>query len=145
MSPRWPWLAGLWLTASPVAADTIPNDIDFVCHLHHAGGIDLNSIGKLPPSIKDWIASNIGPMADRGAPFNATDVIADKKLPTARFLRAGRVNDYWFIWYERGGIAFTKHIVLLHLDLELTQVADETYTNMEDPCPMTDALLDQQR
>ena len=49
MSPRWPWLAGLWLMASPAASDTIPNDIDFICSLHHKGGIDLNSIDKLPP------------------------------------------------------------------------------------------------
>ncbi len=143
MSPRWPLLAGLLLAASPAAADTLPDNVDFVCSLHHKGGIDLNSITKLPPSIKSWIASNIGAMADRGAPFNATDVIIDKNAPGARFIRAGRVNDFWFIWYERGGIAHTKHIVFLQLGLELTQLADKTYTTMEDPCPLTDALIDQ--
>ena len=143
MSPRWPWLAGLLLAASPAASDTIPDNIDFICSLHHKGGIDLNSIGKLPPSLKSWIASNIGAMADRGGPFNATDVIIDKNAPGARFIRAGRYNDFWFIWYERGGIAHTKHIVFLQLGLELTQLADKTYTTMDDPCPMTDALIDQ--
>jgi hypothetical protein len=145
MIARWLAFAGLLLAAPPALADAMPNDIDFICHLHHAGGVDLNSITKLPPSLKSWIASNVGPMSDRGGPFNPTDVILDKNAPTARFIRAGRYNDSWFIWYERGGIAHTKHIVLLHLDLELTQVADKTYTTADDPCPLTDALLDQQR
>ena len=45
--------------------------------------------------------------------------------------------------YERGGIAHTKHIVFLQLGLELTQLADKTYTFQDDPCPLTDALIDQ--
>ena len=145
MIARWLVAAGLLLAAPQALADAMPNDIDFICHLHHAGGIDLNSITKLPPSLQSWIKSNIGAMADRGAPYQATDVVTDKSLPSARFIRAGRYNDSWFLWYERGGIAHIKHIVLLHLDLELTQVADKTYTAMDDPCPLTDALIDQQR
>jgi hypothetical protein len=140
------WLVAAGLLAAPQAlAESMPNDIDFICHLHHAGGIDLNSITKLPPSLKSWIAGTVGPMSDRNGPFNPTDVILYKDAPAARFIRAGRINDNWFLWYEHGGVAHTKHIVLLHLELELTQIADKTYTAMDDPCPLTDALLDKQR
>ena len=74
MIARWLACAGLLLAAPPALADAMPNDIDFICHLHHAGGVDLNSITKLPPSLKSWIASNVGAMSDRGGPFAATDV-----------------------------------------------------------------------
>jgi len=131
--------AGL-LIAGAARADTMPSDIDVICTLHHPTS-QLNSLGKLPGSLKSWIASTIGPMADRGQPFNSTDVVT-KGLPATRFTRAGRFGNYWFVMFERGGIAYSKHVVLLHLDLELTQVADKTYAPTDDPCPMVDALLD---
>jgi hypothetical protein len=132
------------LSARPAGAWVMPNDIDFICTIHHVTASDLNSLKKLPDSVKAYIAGSIGPMADRGEFFNSTDVIA-KPAPSARFIRAGRVGDYWFLWYERGGIAYSKHIVVLHLDLELTQIADKTYGGQDDPCPLTDALIDKAR
>ena len=132
------------LCARPAGAWVMPNDIDFICSIHHVTASDLNSLKKLPDSVKAYISSAIGPMADRGEFFNSTDVIA-KPAPGARFIRAGRVGNYWFIWYERGGIAYSKHIVLLRMDLELTSVADRTYGSQDDPCPLTDALIDRQR
>ena len=128
------------LLAGAARADTMPNDIDFICTLHHPTS-QLNELAKLPGSLKSWIASTIGPMADRGQPFNSTDVVT-KGLPATRFLRAGQFGNYWFLMFERGGFGYSKHILLLHLDLELSQVADKTYTAQGDPCPMVDALLD---
>ena len=136
--------AFLLLCARPAGAWVMPNDIDFSCTLHHAAASDLNSLKKLPGSVKAYIAGSIGQMADRGEFFNVTDAV-EKPAPSARFIRAGRVGDYWFLWYERGGIAYSKHIVVLHLDLEMTQVADKTYGGQDDPCPLTDALIDRQR
>jgi hypothetical protein len=135
----WAVCASL-LLAGAAHADTMPNDIDFICTIHHRTS-QLNLLDKLPASLKSWIASTIGPMADHGQPFNSTDVVT-KGLPATRFLRAGQFGNYWFIMFERGGIAYSKHVVLLHLDLELTQVADKTYAPTDDPCPMVDALLD---
>jgi hypothetical protein len=133
----------LLLCARPAGAWVMPNDIDFICTLRHKGS-DLNSLTKLPASVRDYISSTIGQMADRGEFFNLTDVV-QKPAPSARFIRAGKFGDYWFLWYERGGIAYSKHIVLLHLDLELTPVADKTYGGQDDPCPLTDALIDKQQ
>jgi len=132
------------LCARPAGAWVMPNDIDFICTLRHRGGSDLNSLKKLPDSIRAYVASAIGEMVDRGEFFNSTDVIL-KPAPSARFIRAGKSGNYWFLWYERGGIAYSKHIVLLRMDLELTPVADKTYGSQDDPCPLTDALIDRQR
>lgn len=134
----------LLLSARPASAWVMPNDIDFICTIHHVTASDLNSLKKLPDSVKAYISGAIGAMADRGEAFNSTDVVV-KSAPATRFIRAGRVGDYWFLWYERGGIAYSKHIVLLHLDLELTPIADKTYGIQDDPCPITDALIDRQR
>jgi hypothetical protein len=127
------------LLAGAARADTMPSDIDVICTLHHPTS-QPNSLDKLPGSLKSWIKSAIGPMADRGQPFDSTDVVTG--LPGTRFLRAGRFGNYWFLMFEQGGITYSKRIVLLHLDLELTQVADKTYAPTDDPCPLVDALLD---
>ena len=80
---------------------------------------DCATIGtsqELPDSIKNAFATltHTKPfaLADLGAGFNATDLIAPG-LPGRRLVFAGRCQDRWFIEYEHGGIG--KSIALMVL------------------------------
>ena len=54
------------------------------------------------------------PMAERGAPFQATDVIMPgPRLPAARFVAARLTNCTLVIRYEHGGIAHTWETAVL--------------------------------
>ena len=99
--------AFLLLCARPAGAWVMPNDIDLICTLRHRTTSDLNSLKKLPDSVKAYVSGAIGRMADRDEAFNSTDVI-EKPAPATRFIRAGRIGEYWFLWYERGGIAYSN-------------------------------------
>lgn len=80
-------------------------------------------------------------MADRGAFFNAGDVVS-KPAPFNRFIRGGASGGYWFVWYEHGGIAYWHQIAIFRLDAPdapLT-VVDQRVTD-RDLCAETDRLL----
>ena len=48
------------------------------------------------------------PMAERGTPFQATDVLDSRRpLPSTRFVQARQVNCALAVRYEQGGIAHT--------------------------------------
>lgn len=50
-------------------------------------------------------------LADRGAPFESTDVGGD--APSRRLVLAAAVGDTWFIHYEHGGRGLHSHLVEL--------------------------------
>ena len=50
-------------------------------------------------------------VADRGRPFNVTDVTRDN-LPMRRLLTAGRDGDTWLVAFERGGRAHYVEVFL---------------------------------
>ena len=55
------------------------------------------------------------PMAERGAPFQATDVLDPQHpMPSARFVSARQVNCALAIRYEQGGIAHTWQTAQLY-------------------------------
>lgn len=54
----------------------------------------------------------IGGIADAGEFFESSDA-ATSNAPTARFIRAYFVQNTWFIWFERGGVALTRSTVAL--------------------------------
>jgi hypothetical protein len=92
----------------------------------------------LPPDVRKFVRDNFGAMADRGEDFNATDVIM-KPAPSRRFIRAGKSRGHWFLWYEQGGIAYWKGIVLF----DGARIAMQSRTNWSDDlCAETDRLLD---
>jgi hypothetical protein len=67
-----------------------------------------------------------------------------KPAPFRRFIRAGHSGDKWFIWYEHGGIAYNRNIVVLAWkpgDALPNLVAHESYSS-ENPCHQTDAILE---
>lgn len=52
-------------------------------------------------------------LADRGAPFQSTDVRAGGDPPSRRLMLAAASRDTWFIHYEHGGIGLHSHLVAL--------------------------------
>ena len=78
----------------------------------------VTSIRGLPLGVRDGLQTLFGSrtldIAEPGARFQVTDVIADTKLPTRRLVAAGCSTDHCLVYYERGGIAHTWHAALFH-------------------------------
>jgi len=111
------------------------------CVLKHASH-DVLSLRQLPASIRTALVKQAGEMADRGAFFNATDVVV-KPAPFSRFIRAGYTQGTWYVWYEHGGIAYWRQVVLFMIDPagHVHTSANQT-AHGQDLCELTDALLD---
>jgi hypothetical protein len=133
-----------FVTAALFACSAQADDVtaDLACKLHH-GVSEVNAFSKLPPPIAKFVLARTGEMAERDQFFNATDVIV-KPAPMHRFIRAGHTGDRWFVWFERGGIAYSKNIVVFDLTAGQNQprlVRHIRYFR-ENPCALTDAALD---
>ncbi|MDT5140024.1 MAG: hypothetical protein QOD58_4286 [Mycobacterium sp.] len=63
---------------------------------------EATGLSQLPPELHTFLP----PIADIGAPFNATDAVNDPNLPFRRLIRAGNRGSDWFVWYEHGGIGY---------------------------------------
>ena len=79
----------------------------------------VTSIRGLPIGVRDGLQTLFGSqtldIAEPGAEFQHTDVIADPKLPTRRLVAAGcTVDHYYLLYYERGGRASTWRVALFH-------------------------------
>jgi hypothetical protein len=61
----------------------------------------ISTLKQLPPEV----VSSLGQIADRGARYNATDVI-DSHLPMRRFLQASMTADQLIVQMECGGFAY---------------------------------------
>ncbi|MBL6853519.1 MAG: hypothetical protein ISS15_14320 [Alphaproteobacteria bacterium] len=111
------------------------------CVLKHPSK-DTLSLKTLPHGIRDALMKLAGGMADRGAFFNATDAIV-KPGPFQRFIRAGETQGAWYVWYEHGGLAYWRQIVLFMVDPSghVHMSANES-AHGRDLCEVTDALLD---
>ena len=76
----------------------------------------VTSIRGLPLGVRDALQALFGSqtldIAEPGAPFQATDVVVTPKLPVRRLVAAGCSADHCLVYYERGGIAHTWHVVL---------------------------------
>lgn len=82
-------------------------------------------------------------MARRDENFTSTDVVTGD-YPLRRFIRAGHVGNEWFVWFERGGIAYSKNIALFHLRLGRGVPIVRAFVSYatQNPCTVTDDLLD---
>lgn len=136
------WLAGLAAVLFLFGyADANPTKRDFICHLrHHAERVD--TLHKLPRDVRDALRGHAGAMADRGAFFNATDVVM-RPGPFERFIRADDFGAYWSVWYEHGGLAYWKQIVLIDRE-PVAHVVVSRHSSSGDLCAETDRLLDEQ-
>jgi hypothetical protein len=123
-------------------ATTTPANPDFTCSFTHPSK-SWTSLRKLPRPLRAYIRDKIGPMADRGAFFNAGDVVT-KPAPFNRFIRAGEIGERWFLWYEHGGFAYWRQILVFSSDPSGTpHVIAERHGDMQSSlCAQTDALLD---
>jgi hypothetical protein len=89
-------------TATPAAA--VPNtNCTLVTPVQ-----EVQSVTQLPPELLKLFP----PIADIGAPFNATDAVSDPTLPFRRLIRAGHRDADWFVWYEHGGIGYSWQAVV---------------------------------
>jgi hypothetical protein len=121
------------------APQPAPNGAD--CALKHTSH-DVLLLKQLPANIRGALIKLTGGMADRGEFFNATDVIM-KPAPGSRFIRAGETQGTWYVWYEHGGIAYWRQIVLFMIDPSGHVHTDANQSaHGRDLCEATDALLD---
>lgn len=54
-------------------------------------------------------------IANSGEPFEATDVIVDRRLPRRRLIRTGANGDLTSVEYDHGGIGLHQHFVLFQV------------------------------
>ncbi len=123
------------------AAQAAPANPDFTCTFSHPVK-SVDSLAKLPEPVRLYIQTKIGAMADRGAFYNATDVIM-KPGPSDRFIRGGAIGGEYFLWYEHGGISYWKTVVILTADAanKPVVVAQQNGGFPEGLCKATDALV----
>jgi len=78
----------------------------------------VTSIRGLPLGVRNGLQALWGSqaldIAEPGAEFQATDVVADPELPPRRLVAAGCSVDHCLVYYERGGTARTWQVALFH-------------------------------
>ncbi len=86
----------------------------------------VTSLRGLPLGVREELQTLFGvgglDIAEPGAAFQATDVMATPRLPSRRLVAAGCSNDHCLVYYERGGIAHTWQVVLFHWTPAATRV-----------------------
>ena len=131
------------LFATPARCGSLTQNANpaFTCKLRHKT-TNIDSLRRYPPNIRSYLKKQFEPMADRGQPFNDTDVVTHP-APFARFIRGGKAGSYWFLWYEHGGIAYWKKIEIFEVGRHgsVGAVAN-AMANSGSLCAATDHLLD---
>ena len=119
-----------------------PPNPDFTCTFSHSSK-SVDSLKQLPGPIRQALHLRVGEMADRGEFYNNGDIVT-KPAPFDRFIRGGEIGERWFVWYEHGGIAYWKQILLFGSDPSGTPhvIAEAHGTGSESLCAQTDRLLD---
>jgi hypothetical protein len=98
------------------AANALPESIR--THLNDDRFQIVTSVRGLPLGVRDELQtlfrSNFLDIAEPGAAFRATDVVAESDLPARRLVLAACAIDHCLIYYERGGSAPTWLVALFH-------------------------------
>jgi hypothetical protein len=85
----------------------------------------VTSIRGLPLGVRDGLQTLFGSqvleIAEPGAEFQVTDDVVNPALPIRRLIAAGCSIDHCLVYYERGGIAHSWHVVLFHWTPALTR------------------------
>ena len=137
-------IACLLLSAGGAIASEEPGSADFTCKLSHAATM-VDSLRALPPAVARALHAKVGDMAERGGAFNPTDVVSPEEHAAGRrFIRAAHAGGKWIVWYEQGGIAYFKAIVVFEAEAKGALFASGEYqgnwnANM---CADTDKILD---
>ena len=78
----------------------------------------VTSVRGLPLGVRDALQGLFGSpalnIAEPGAAFHATDEVVDPTLPIRRLVAAGCSTDHCLVYYERGGVAHTRHVALFY-------------------------------
>jgi hypothetical protein len=139
------------------AASAVPPapDADLQCKFRHSVE-EVTAISEVPPQVQNAMLARMDPsaregwnfqwhdvMAPRGGQFNSTDVVT-VGYPSRRFIRAGHDGSEWFVWFEQGGIAYSKNIALFHIRLGHGTPILRAFVSyrQENPCALTDDLID---
>jgi hypothetical protein len=85
----------------------------------------VTSIRGLPLGVREALQTLFGgfslDIAEPGAAFQATDVMATPRLPSRRLVAAGCATDHCIVYYERGGIAHTYQLALFRWTPDATR------------------------
>ena len=113
---------------------------------HHVSS--LFRFADLPEAVRTDLTDRAGTLADRGEPFNSTDVVTNGDGPGRRFIRAVQSEDNLFVWYEHGGIGLHVHVLAYDIGRASGIPLQSAPANLEanyvtfNPCAATDAYLD---
>ena len=118
-----------------------PPNPDFNCTFTHPSK-SVDSLKELPGPIQKALHDRVGDMANRGEFFNSGDVV-EGPAPFDRFIRGGEIGERWFVWYEHGGIAYWKQILIFGSDPSGTPrvIAQAQGGGAGGLCAQTDQLL----
>ena len=129
------------------AAGVGQNSSDLDCKFRHRVR-EVGSFQKMPAAIQDYLKPKFnfddphtGGIAPKGGKWNATDVVLED-APFRRFIRAGHDGGKWFLWWERGGIAYWREQAVFALEGGKVTVIAHAMLPATNPCEATDAILD---
>ena len=112
---------GLWsaVIAGSQAATPVELSLELRAHVKNERFGIVTSIRGLPLGVRDMLQTLFGSqtldIAEPGAGFQETNVVANPKLPIRRLIAAGCSNDHHcLVYYERGGTEHTWHVALFH-------------------------------
>ena len=78
----------------------------------------VTSVRGLPLGVRERMTTMFGgtlDIAEPGAAFQSSDVVVSPRLPIRRMISAACSNDFYcLVYYERGGIAQTRYVLLFH-------------------------------
>jgi hypothetical protein len=78
----------------------------------------VTSVRGLPLGVRERMTTMFGgtlDIAEPGTAFQSTDVITTPRLPIRRMISAACSNDFYcLVYYERGGIAQTRYVLVFH-------------------------------
>jgi len=107
------------------AASTGPLSPALRTHLQSERFQIVTSIRGLPLGVRQAMEPLFGgtlDIAEPDAAFQSTDAIVLPRLPSRRLVAAGCSNDFHcLVYYERGGIATTRHVMLFHWTPDATR------------------------
>ena len=108
-----------WVPADGQPAPDVPHGVpeQLRAHIGAETFTPLAGVGALPDPVKAALAQLFGTksldLAEPGAPFQATDMVVDPRLPWRRLIAAGCAADHCLVHYERGGFVHVYQVVVL--------------------------------
>lgn len=89
-------------------------------HLLEDNFVIVNTVSALPKGVQRLIVGTSirGGMADAGQPFEMSDMVGPKPLPSARLIFAGTAPAYCVVYNEHGGFGYWTQVSLYRVSAE---------------------------